>query len=220
MAGVVAGVQANLMATLMDTPHQGPNGGMLWFVLGIQPWIGAATDEIKGAVDTGGVALIHQPLKGVEGIGRMELAASGQADARSHESPSQVALLHQPGGHAAQQGALTTKSIGTGRIHVVTHDSAELGLLEGQAGPEALHDLAQYSKPLIDNRPLEVTMLNSVAAGCWKAAVIVEQLRRWIDLFTAGEHPVGQTKNVVGKLEAIRGGLHQRLGDLRQAWGL
>ena len=77
MAGVTAGVLADLMAALMDAPHQGADGGMLGFVLRIQPWIGAATDEIEGAAGASGVALIHQPLEGVERIGGMELAAAG-----------------------------------------------------------------------------------------------------------------------------------------------
>jgi hypothetical protein len=44
--------------------------------------------------------------------------------------------------------------------------------------------------------------LNSVAAGGRKAAVMVEELRRRIHLFTAGEHPIGKAEDVVSQLEA------------------
>jgi hypothetical protein len=81
------------MAALMDAPHQGADGGMLRFVLGIELRVGAATDVIEGAADAGGVALIHQPLKGVERIGGMELAATGQADTRSLQGTGQVAIF-------------------------------------------------------------------------------------------------------------------------------
>ena len=46
-AGVVGGMQANLMAALVDATHQVADGGMLRLVMGVEPGIGAATDEVK-----------------------------------------------------------------------------------------------------------------------------------------------------------------------------
>ncbi len=76
MAGVVAGLEADIMATLMDPTQRGADGGMLRFVLGIKLRVGAPADKIESALDAGGIALIHEPLECVEGIGGMELAAA------------------------------------------------------------------------------------------------------------------------------------------------
>ncbi len=54
-------------------------------------------------------------------------------------------------------------------------------------------------------------MPQGVAAGGRKAAVMVEQLRRRIDFLTTGSHPIGEAEDAVAKMEALSGGLHQRL---------
>jgi len=58
-AGAVAGMQPDLMAALVDAAHQVADGGMLRLVLGVETGVGAAADEVEGAVDAGGLAGVH-----------------------------------------------------------------------------------------------------------------------------------------------------------------
>jgi len=59
------------MAALVDAALQVADGGMLWLVLGIEAGVGAAADKIEGAADAGGLAGVHQPVEGVEGVAWM-----------------------------------------------------------------------------------------------------------------------------------------------------
>jgi len=90
----------------------------------------------------------------------------------------------------------------------MAHHHLELVLHQGQARPEAADYLAQDADPFIHDRPLQVAVLAGMGSRGRKALVIVEQLRRWIDLFATGQHPVGEARDVVVEMEASLGLRH------------
>jgi len=94
-AGVVAGMQADLMAALVDTAHQVADCRMLRLVLSVETGVGAAADEVEGATDAGGLAGVHQPVEGIEGVARVQVASTGKPNVRSHESTSQGGMIQK-----------------------------------------------------------------------------------------------------------------------------
>ena len=207
-ASVVAGMQANLMAALVDAAHQVADGGMLRLVLGVEAGVGAAADEVEGAVDTCRLAGIHQPVEGIERIARVQVAVRSGSNKNTIPSDSRCFSLKNIASYIAKELRPWSKCIGARSIHIVAHHHLELVLHQGQARPEAADYLAQDADPFIHDRPLQVAVLAGMGSRGRKALVIVEQLRRWIDLFATGQHPVGEARDVVVEMEASLGLRH------------